>query len=130
MRRSGDGRTQPDARGLAATFLFGRVRGLKDAEHLPDLGVFLERVPQWQIGVEAVAIPSPFLRPLQVSRVDQVSDYSLGRALGYPDPFCHIPMANARIAGDAKKYMRMVRQERPPRHDHTIPHAQITILKT
>ena len=68
---------------------------------------------QRQLGIELVSIAPTLFGSVQVAGADEVSDDSLRRALGDPDPLGYVPVPDARILSDTEHDVRVIREERP-----------------
>jgi hypothetical protein len=80
-----------------------------------NLLVLLDRVPEWLVRPDVVAVATADAPPLEVAALLKVEHDALHGALGNPDEGGHVAHPDLRLARQAQQHVRVIGQKRPGR---------------
>lgn len=98
---------------MRAFWLLGRARGCEDGEQLADPLVTGERVREWQVGVDEVAVASTGAVARYVAGVGQLGDDAVGGSFGDADALADVAQSHTRLFGDADEDLGVISEEGP-----------------
>jgi hypothetical protein len=82
-----------------------------DRQECPEVDVFLEGKPKWQVERDVIEVAATFAFNGEVTGRDQLGHDPLGPSLGYVEGASDVTKSDARIARDQKQGIAVVRQE-------------------